>query len=225
MKGMLSLPFVLVLCLLAGSARAGQISVQFDFRGSSVSLLGGLIQVPPDGSITSASGALVASGLGSAAPVAGPAAIQGFGMAATINALTFGNTITGNPSLTQLGGASGSLTAGLAQVLFASPMHIALAGAINCTGPSCAILSLPRALTGTQFLTLAAMPIANLASVGNALINATYAITLGGLTGSLHLVGTEVSRSYSPIPEPHTAGLFALGLTLLAGWRATRARR
>ncbi|HXK23726.1 MAG TPA: hypothetical protein VMS55_13725 [Myxococcota bacterium] len=79
---MLSLPFFLVLCLLAGSARAGQISVQFDFRGSTVSLLGGLIQVPPDGSVTAASGTLVASGLGSAAPVAGPAALQGFGMAA-----------------------------------------------------------------------------------------------------------------------------------------------
>ncbi|HVN39462.1 MAG TPA: PEP-CTERM sorting domain-containing protein [Myxococcota bacterium] len=225
MKGMRSLPLALVLCLVAASARAGQISVQFDFRGSSVSLLGGLIQVPPDGSITAAGGTLVASGLGSAAPVAGPAALQGFGMAATLNALTFGNTITGNPSLTQLGGAGGSLTAGLAQVLFASPMHVALAGAINCSGPSCAILSLPRALTGTQLLTLAAMPIANLASVGNALINATYAITLGGLTGSLHLVGTEVSRSYAPVPEPHTAGLLAIGLTLLAGWRAARSRR
>ena len=107
-------------------------------------------------------------------------------------------------------------------MLFASPMQIALAGAIHCSGPSCAILSLPRALTGTQLLTLAAMPIANLASVGNALINATYAITLGGLTGSLHLIGTEVSRSYSPIPEPHTAGMLAIGLALLATWRTAR---
>jgi hypothetical protein len=105
-------------------------------------------------------------------------------------------------------------------VLFGAPMQVALAGLINCVGPSCAILSLPAALTGTQPLTLAALPIANLALVGGAAINATFAITLANLTGTLHLVGSEVNRIY--VPEPHTAGLLALGLAGLAGWRARR---
>ena len=221
MKGMLSL--ALFLCLLADPARAGYISVQFDFSGSSLSMLGGLVQLPPDGSISSAGGDVVVSGLGAATPIAGAAALQNFNLAATVNAVTFGNTISGNPSVTQLGGAGGNLTAGLAQVVFGAPMQIALAGALNCTGPSCGILGLPVALTGTQLLTLAAMPIANLAAVGNALIDGTFAITFAGLTGSLHLVGTEVSRVY--VPEPYSAGLVALGLLGLAGWRAAIRRR
>jgi hypothetical protein len=144
-------------------------------------------------------------------------------MAATVNALTFGNTITGNPSLNQLGALPGTLTPGFAQVVFGSPMQIALAGALNCSGPSCAILNLPAVLTGTQLVNVAALPIANLANVGNAVINGTFAITFAGFTGALHLVGTEVSRVV--VPEPHTAGLLALGLLGLAGWRAHRLRR
>ena len=189
-------------------------------------MLGGIVQIPPDGSINSASGGLVVSALGAATPIAGPAALQGFGMAATVNALTFGNTITGNPSITQIGGpVPGALTPGFAQVIFAGPMQIALAGVLNCSGPSCAILSLPKALTGTQYLNIAALPIGNLASIGNAFVNGTLATPCAGLTGSLHLVGTEVSRVYTPVPEPHTGALLAAGLVGLAGWRARRARR
>lgn len=223
MKGMLSLSFALALCLLADSARSVPIEIQFDFTGSSVSMLGGLVQIPPDGSITSAGGTLVVNGAGLATLSPGPANLHGFGVAATVDALTFGNQISGNPSLTQIGAVGGTLTPSLAQVVFGAPMQIALGGAINCTGPSCALLSLPTVLTGTQLLSLAALPIANLANVGSAFIDATYAITLNGLTGSLHLVGTEVSRVI--VPEPHTAGLVALGVFALAGWRVARRRR
>jgi len=226
MKGMLSLSGTLVVCLLAafaGPARAVPIAIQFDFTGSSVSMLGGIVQVPPDGSINSASGTLIVTGAGLATPSPGPVLLQSFGLAASVNAVTFGNTITGNPSITQIGVAGGTLTPSLSQVVFGAPMQIALAGVLNCSGPSCAILSLPAALTGTQLLNLAAMPIANLAAIGNAAIDATYAITLNGLTGSLHLVGTEISRVV--VPEPHTAGLLALGIAALAGWRVARARR
>lgn len=226
MKGMLSLSLTLVVCLLAGfadSARAVPIAIQFDFSGSSVSMLNGLVQIPPDGSINSASGTLVVNGAGLATLSAGPASLQGFNLSATVNAVTFGNTITGNPSVTQIGAAGGTLTPGLAQVVFGAPMQIALGGALGCTGPSCAILSLPAVLTGTQLLNLAALPIANLAVLGNAFIDATYAITFNGMTGSLHLVGAEVSRVV--VPEPQTAGLLALGVFALAGWRAARSRR
>jgi hypothetical protein len=222
MKGMLSL--VLWSCLLALPARAGHVTVTFDFSGSSVSLLGGLLQIPPDGSIGPASGQLVVNALGSATPLAGPAQIQNFNLAGSVNAVAFGNTITGNLALNQIGApVPGSLTPGLAQVVFGAPMQISRAGGINCVGPTCGILSLPVALTGTQLLNLAAMPIANLGLVGGAFVNGSFAITLAGLTGTLQLVGSEVSRVY--VPEPHSAGLLLLGLVGLAGWRARRALR
>lgn len=222
MKGKL-LSLTLGLCLLAAEAHAGVVEVQFDFSGSSVSLLGGLIQIPPEGSITSAGGTLVVQALGSATPTTGVAVLKNFGMAATVNAITFDNTITGNPSLSQVGVRPGALTPGLSQVIFGGPMQIALAGALNCTGPSCAILSLPQVLTGTQLVYLAGLPLANLANIGNALVSGTFAITFAGLTGTLHLVGNEVSRVF--VPEPGSGGLLLLGLVGLAGWRARRALR
>ena len=223
MKGKLSLTLgVCLLAAFAGPARAVPIAIQFDFTGSTISMLGGLVQIPPDGSITSGSGTLIVSGAGLATPAAGPATLYSFQLAATVNASTFGNTITGNPTVTQIGGVGGMLTPSLTQAFF-GPMQIALGGALGCTGPTCAILSLPAVLGGTQFLALAPLPLGNLASVGNAFIDGTFAITFNGLTGSLHLVGAEVSRVV--IPEPHTAGLLALGIFALAGWRIARTRR
>jgi hypothetical protein len=163
-------------------------------------------------------------GSGAATPVAGGAQLQGFSWTSTVNALAFGNLITGTQLLNQVGGAlPGTLTPGLAQVVFGAPMQVSRAGAINCSGPSCGILSLPAILTGTQPLSLAAMPLANLGVIGGASVNGIFAITIAGLTGSLQLVGTEISRVY--VPEPATASLLLLGLVGLAGWRSRRALR
>ena len=71
-------------CLLAGSARADQFVIQFDFSGSSLSMLGGIIQIPPDGSITSGSAELVVSALGLATPMpSGYVALRNFAASAT----------------------------------------------------------------------------------------------------------------------------------------------
>lgn len=217
------LPLLALSCLLAGSARADQFAIQFDFSGSSLSLLGGLVQIPPDGSITSGGAELVVSAAGLATPIPGGfVALRNFAASATVNAVTFGNTITGNVALAQVGpGVSGVLTAGLSNAIFAGPMQVSQAGVLNCAGPSCAILSLPATLGGIQNVALGNMPIANLAAVGNALISGTFAITIAGFTGQLHLVGNEVSRVL--VPEPGSAGLVALGLAGLAAWRGRRA--
>jgi hypothetical protein len=219
------LPLLALSCLLAVQARADQFAIQFDFSGSSLSLLGGLLQIPPDGSITSASGQLNVGAAGLATPIPGGLfALQNFTAAAMVNAVTFGNTITGNVALNQVGPAvHGVLSAGLGNVVFAGTMHISQSGALNCAGPSCGILSLPAALTGVQFVQLGSMPIANLAAIGNALISGTFPITIAGFTGQLHLVGTEVSRVM--VPEPGSAGLVAFGLAGLAAWRGRRLLR
>jgi hypothetical protein len=219
------LPLLAVSCLLAVQARADHYIIDFDFSGSSLSLLGGIVQIPPDGSITSGSAQLVVSAVGIATPIPGGfVALRNFSAAATVNAITFGNTITGNVVLNQVDpGASGNLTAGLANAFFAGPMQVSQGGVLNCVGPSCDILSLPTTLTGTQLPNLGNMPIANLAAVGNALISGTFAITIAGFTGQLQLVGTEVSRVF--VPEPGSAGLVAFGLAGLAVWRGRRLLR
>lgn len=219
------LPLLALSCLLAVQARADQFGIQFDFSGSSLSLLGGLLQIPPDGSITSGSAQLVVSAVGLATPIpGGMVALNSFTAAATVNAVTFGNTITGNVALIQFApGVPGTLSAGLQNVLFAGAMHVTQNGVLNCAGPSCGILSLPAALTGAQLVQLGSMPIANLAAVGNALISGTFAITIAGFTGQLHLVGTEVSRVM--VPEPGSAGLVAFGLVGLAAWRGRKLLR
>ena len=51
--------FALSTALLAAApAGAAQIRIGFDFSGSSLSILGGIIEVPPDGSISAGSGAV-----------------------------------------------------------------------------------------------------------------------------------------------------------------------
>jgi hypothetical protein len=73
-------------CWIAAGAKAGTLTVNFDFSGSSLEMLGGLINIPPQGSIQSASGSIDVSALGSATAVPGPGAFRNFAMALTINA-------------------------------------------------------------------------------------------------------------------------------------------
>jgi hypothetical protein len=207
-------------CWLAAGASAGTLTVNFDFSGSSVEMLGGLVNIPPQGSIQSASGAIDVSALGSATAVAGPGVFRNFQMALTINASVLGNVITGNAAILQLtAGVPGLLNGGLNLLVPSAVMQIQQNGTIGCTGPSCAILSLPTTINGTQALSIAALPIANLNSIGNAAVNGSFDITFAGFTGVLHLVGTEVSRSWV-VPEPNSFALIGMGLVMLAASRA-----
>lgn len=205
---------------LACPAFAEPIEIGFDFTGSSISILGGLIEVPPDGSISSGSGVLRLDGTGGV-PVAGGAQLKDLNLAGTFSKSTFGLNIDGSIAATQPAAAGGVLTAGLSSVNLPNPFVMNFSGFANCTGGTgCGVLSLPANLSGPQTFTIGAMPVANLASPGNAMLNGTFSLTIGGFSALLTLVGTEVSRTI--IPEPASAGLLTLGLLGLVALRRRR---
>ena len=205
-------------------AHAGKITVDFDFTGSSVAILGGFINVPPDGTITSGSGQVAFGGAAGSATPGGPAPAQlsNLALGGTLAKTGFGVTITGAVGATQPGTANGQITAGLGNLNF-NPFLMNFTGFANCagTGTNCTILGLPATFTGPKTFSIASLAVSNLASVGNAGLNGTFTFTLGGFTAVLTLVGSEVSRTF--IPEPSTFGLLGLGLAGLLVARRARA--
>ncbi len=219
------LAITLLLLLLPLSSQAGKITVQFDFTGSSVSLLGGFITVPPDGAILAGSGQLDVMGGGIANPAAGAASLQNVSLAGTLNKTGFGVNITGAFGATQPGTATGGLSAGLAHLTF-NPFLMNFTGFANCantgTGTGCTVLGLPATFTGPKTFTINSLAVSKLSTLGSAALSGTFTFTLGGFTAVLSLVGSEVSRTF--IPEPNTFGLLGLGVAGLAAARR-RGRR
>lgn len=212
-----------LLLLLPMASHAGKLTVQFDFTGSSVAILGGFINVPPDGSIGAASGQVEFGAAGNATPTAGPAFLSNLALSGTLAKSGFGVNVSGAIGATQPGTASGNLTAGLGNLNF-NPFLLNLSGFANCantgTGTGCTVLGLPTTFTGPKLFTLTGLGVSNLSSVGGAALNGSFSFTLGGFTAVLNLVGNEVSRSF--IPEPNTFGLLALGLAGVAAMRRQR---
>jgi hypothetical protein len=211
------------LLLLPLASQAGTVTVEFDFTGSSVAILGGFIDVPPDGSISAGSGLLEVEAAGSATPSGGPARLSNLSLAGTLDKNGLGVNITGAIAATQPGTANGNLTAGLGSLSF-NPFLMNFTGFANCsnTGPGsgCTVLGLPTTFTGPKTFTLTSLGVSSLASVGNAGLNGTFTFTRGGFTAVLNLVGNEVSRTF--VPEPNTFGLLALGLAGVAALRRHR---
>jgi hypothetical protein len=209
---------VVALMLAASGARAGQLTVDFDFSGSSVAILGGFITVPPDGSISSASGQVVlnAPGLLTAAP--GPAQLANLAFAGTIAKNDLGVNISGAIGGSQVAAAAGSLSTGLDHLSF-SPFQLSFTGFANCTstGPGCGVLGLPATFDETKLFTIASLAVGNLGVAGGAFVSGTFDFTVGGFTAVLNLVGNEVARTW--VPEPNTFGLVALGVAGLAAGR------
>ena len=214
-----------LLLLLPSASHAGKITVQFDFTGSSVALLGGFITVPPDGAILAGSGQLDVKAGGIATPLAGAASLQNVSLAGTINKSGFGVNITGAFGATQPGTATGVLSNGKALLSF-NPFLMNFTGFANCantgTGTGCTVLGLPVTFTGPKTFTINSLAVSKLSTLGSAALSGTFTFTLGGFTAVLSLVGSEVSRTF--IPEPNTFGLLALGVVALAATRR-RGRR
>jgi hypothetical protein len=217
-----------VLLLAAPSARAGTITVDFDLTSSTVALLGGILNIPPDGSITAASAQVTVQGSNLTSPSAGAAQLSNLMVMATING-TVGSSVllTGTFSGTQLGGGAGSLSGGLANLIVAT-LTLNVNGLVNCFGGLCGALgTFPiSAVNSVSVLTgFGSMGIGGLGTLGAATLNGLLPLTIGGNTMALSLVGQEVNRTFV-IPEPNTFALVGLGVLGLAGlgWRRTRPR-
>ena len=218
----------LVFLLTASGAHAGVITIDYDLGSSVVSILGGMISIPPDGSITSSTASVTVAGssLSNASP--GAAGLHGLNLAATVDATVAGAaTLTGGFTGVQVGNAAGTLTGGLGNLVLGT-LNLNLTGAINCTpaGICGALGTFPILITGTSPITgLGSIGVGGVNTPGAGTLNAVLPITIGGAAGVINLVGQEVSRSY--VPEPGSFGLLGLGLLGLAGvgWRRTRSPR
>ena len=214
---------LLSLLLSTGSARAGSVQIDFDFTGSSVQILGGIIGVPPDGTITAASASVTVPGSSQTSISAGSATLSNLTLAATISATVISQaTVSGSVAANQVPGGSAMLTAGLANLIF-NGVLVNVSAPVNCTstGPQCGFLGLPINLTGT-FPLSGTFPIASIGTPGNAVVSGAFPITASGISALINLVGVEVSRTF--VPEPNSASLLALGFIGLAA-AARRARR
>jgi hypothetical protein len=215
------------LILAAPSARAGTITIDFDLTGSSIALLGGILNIPPDGSITAASAQVTVQGSDLTNASAGAAHLGNLMLTATING-TVGSAVllTGGFSANQVGGGAGALSSGLANLNVAA-LTLNVNGLVNCFGGLCPALgTFPiSAVNSLSVLTgIGSMGIGGLGTLSAATLNGILSLTIGGNTAVLSLVGQEVNRTY--IPEPNTFALVGLGVLGLAGlgWRRTRPR-
>ena len=200
---------------LASSTQAGTLSIDFDFSQSSVSMLGGVIAVPPDGSISASTATVTVPADGLATPMAGAAALQNLGVTATIDTNILGQAaVTGAVLANQVGTATGSLllTGGTGNASFPG-FQLALDAAVNCTGANCSFIgTFPILSVSTQTFT-ALLPIAGIATPGAAAIDTAFSVTVGGVSALVTLVGSEVSRHY--VPEPNSSVLLGGGLVAL----------
>ncbi len=202
----------LALALAATPAHAGTLTIDFDFTGSTVTLLGGVVTVPPDGAVNAGSGSIdFLADNGTQQAISGAAQIGNASLGVSLNKDLLGLAlITGSVSGAQSGSASGALNAALTQVTLLSPLQILYTGMIQCTGTGCGAVGTFPVVVNTILSFFGGVGVGNLASTGNATLNATLPFSLAGFTGVLQLSGVETSRTF--VPEPNTAALVALGM-------------
>jgi len=215
-----------VLLLATSSAGAGTIEIEFDLTGSSVSLLGGMLEVPPDGQVTHAHVTLSVTGSDITTPAEGPAGVHHLDVDATIDG-TVGNTvqITGAFVAEQSAGGTGSLASDLTTLSLTS-LTLNLDGMLDCTGSQCIALgTFPVSVVGVpiQPSNLEPFVVHGLGFQGAGTLTATLPFELGGNAVVANLVGAETTRRF--VPEPNTAGFVAVGLLLARSLRRKRHNR
>ncbi len=180
------------------------------------------MEIPPDGAISAASARLLVEGDGLMTPIpSGMVELETFGLSATVSATVLGQaSLWGVVAMSRGGPLEGTLTSGL-NATFPNDFILNLSASVGCNNlgslSACTQLELPLAITGPQTLSpLGFLAIGNLATIGSATIMAALPITLGGLTGVLTLVGSEISRE---LPEPGGHAGAATALLVLAAVR------
>jgi hypothetical protein len=204
--------------LSGAAARAGEVTIQFDFSGSTLTMLGGILSIPPGGSITAATGSATFLANGPTQISGGPARLEGLDVAATINQNVLGQAlVTGDILAQQLATpAYGQLSAGLGNAYFTNILLDVDVDA-NCVGAGCPFIgTFPLNILGTFTTANLNAVLGNLETLSAATLMATLPVSLSGFSGVLTLVGSEVSRSFNPVPEPGTFSALALGLVALA---------
>ena len=208
----------LVLLLATSSAGAGSIEIEFDLTGSSVSLLGGILLVPPDGQVTHAHVTLSVTGSDITTPAVGVARVRDLDVGATIDG-TVGNSvlITGDFVAERSAGGTGSLASDLTTLSLTS-LTLTLDGMLDCTGSQCIALgTFPVSVVGVpvQPSSLDPWVVHGLGIQGAGTLTATLPFDLGGNAVLADLSGVETTRRF--VPEPSATLLAAGALMTLAG--------
>ncbi len=219
----------LVAALVLGTpwaASAASINITFDLSQSWISLFGGTIVTPPDGSLISAQGAVSVAGGGIVTPSGGGAVtLQRMKMKFNVNGGPASANVQGPVTVRLANKPVGTLSAGASAIGFGGSAVFEIDAALNCSGFNCAFLgSFPISASGPQtFPTLGTLTLAGLSTLGAASFVKAISFTISGYTGVLTVVGQEISRNYAVFPEP--GALLLLGPALVAGaWFRTRHR-
>lgn len=211
---------VLSLTVLAGRASALSERIVFDFTGgSSLSLLGGTIVTPPDGTLDLGTARIDVEATAPGVYVAGGQfLLENVEVAGTMSKTIPGAAeISGSYAAAQVGTLAGTVALGLDGGQFVDPLSLFLDVDVACTGTGCGALGFPILDLGISLLSLGFLPVDDLGIPGSARIEASIPIEIDGVLGTLELVGVEVSRTF--IPEPGTFALLALGLGVMAARR------
>ena len=216
----------LVLLLTAPSAGAGSIEIEFDLTGSSVSLLGGILELPPDGQVTHAHVTLSVTGSDITTPAAGVAGVSHLDVDATIDG-TVGNSvlITGDFVAEQSAGGTGSLASDLTTLSLTS-LTLSLDGTLDCIGSQCIALgTFPVSVVGVpvQPSSLDPFVVHGLDIEGAGTLTATLPFDLGGNAVLADLSGVETTRRF--VPEADTAAFVGVGLLVARSLRRRRRTR
>lgn len=212
-----ALALLLASLWLASPARAGILTIDFDFAtNSSLSILGGVINTPPDGAITSGTAQLRIEADDINTPITG-----GFANLASSNLAGFVSKnvqnqalVNGTFDVTQNSNVSGTLSAPNT-ITFSSPYNSNINANIGCGGTGCGALGLPINVSGNFVQPVQPVTVTDLEVTGAALISLNLPVVLDGVLADFSLVGVETGRSWV-IPEPGTAALLGFGLLALA---------
>jgi hypothetical protein len=206
--------------LLWGAAAAAdepsRYEILFDLTDSVV-VAGGLIEIPPDGTVGSGSLRLSvpATAAGYVAP--GAAEISDLTFSLNANASHFGTTLTGPFSAVQQGTAAGTLSDAIDEVVLSSPLFLDRTGTISCDGYFCWLFAdtFPLEMVGIESIAApATLKVANLGQLGRATVSDTIAVTMNTGTAVFRIQGEETSRSF--VPEPRRMEMILAGCLALA---------